>query len=245
MGFRLRAMAAAALAAFLFTACATPPAPPMEPRIENSAFPAQIETFCISGVSVSLDIDQRDQRASELEDGLAVHLAARGFETVTSQETARVWKETRDSGEGAYDPHTGRRIDSRYAKQRERFLSALSTQLGCDALISGTVVAVHAPLSHGTVVWDHVTESVTGDSVSTFGAYGSYGWVSVLSLWIRVRNLEDEEIYFRAAGIQPLVQLDSEFVGLKAVPIEAAAILVDAGQRDRAISIALEELPSH
>jgi len=236
--------AAAALVASLVTACTTPPKPHPSLRIPASEFLARIDTFCIAGVSVSLDLEEREERAREFEDLLAAELDARGFESVPSEETARLWAEVSDSGDGVFDPHTGARIDDRYAKLRERFLDAVSTQLGCDALISGTVVVVQAPFLQGAVSWDHVSESIASNFFAELHAYGASGWVSALSLWIRVKDLRDEEIYFRTAGIEPLVQVNQQFTGPTAVPIQESAILRDAARKTHAVGIALGALPS-
>lgn len=232
-----------ALVATLLTACSTPPKPHPSLRVPAGEFLSQIDTFCITGVVVSMDLEQREERAREFEDLLAAQLAERGFESVPSEETNRVWGQVRDSEEGVFDPHTGTRIDDRYAKLRQHFLDAVATQLGCDALISGTVVIVQAAFLQGDITWDHVSESIASGLFAELHAYGTSGWVSALSLWIRVKDLRDEEIYFRAAGIQPLVRVNTNLTGPTALPTDESTILTDAARNTRAVRIALEELP--
>jgi hypothetical protein len=108
------------------------------------------------------------------------------------------------------DPATGERDVRRHRDYRERLARALGTELGCDARLHATVASLRARFANGTASWDGTKQQVSSTGrivMNVLAGVSESGWVSALSLWLHVTDLEGNDLAFRSAGIETPVSL--------------------------------------
>ncbi len=209
-------------------------------RVPAEEFALRAHTVCI--FPTSAPIEELEDRAQEFGRLAAQELRGAGLKAVVlSEEDAQGLLEhaVADVG-GVVDPEVGwvdmDRVHSVVKRQRE-----LARQIhGCDAFLGLSVVMVRAPFSDGLVKWDG-REAKIQDYLS---AMGNSGWTTVLSLHARVSDLNNEELYFFAGGIQPVIEVKT--FPLPYEPIWRAKnpeeLLLSESDNHRAVLLALGPL---
>jgi hypothetical protein len=145
-----------------------------------------------------------------LEERLTRALRASSWTVRESRPVSQLTERIRKEVGGFIDPATGRRDEARHRAFRERLAAARATELGCNAQLSAIVVIVRAPFAGTTARWDGAQDSVVSvGRVVLNAALGAVerGWVAALSLSLRAYDLEGNDLAFRAAGIEALVDL--------------------------------------
>lgn len=142
-------------------------------------------------------------------DRLQTRVAALGFGVVEPDPLNEVWDRVFADAEPIYDPYTGVRDVEAYERTRLAALGALRDELGCDFLLSPTVIAVSAAWNAGVMSWDGATYRFTKGMMPGSGAYG---YVPALSLHVTVLELDEGgKVYFGTGGIQPLSEIHGGF----------------------------------
>jgi hypothetical protein len=115
----------------------------------------------------------------------------------------------KESG-GFFDPATGEYDTGRRLAYRERLAGALRSELGCDARLHASVASLRARFTNGTASWDGTKQQVSSTGrivLNVLAGVSESGWVSALSLWLHVTDLEGKNLAFRSAGIETPVSL--------------------------------------
>lgn len=165
--------------------------------------------LCLHPVVVPMSDGHAEPQRSNLEHKLVAALREASFElsdpAAVSALEDRVWK----ASGGLLDPATGERDEARLRVHRTSFGAALRAELGCEAQLRASVVQLRAPFRGGVASWDGTTQEVSSGgrrALNAFAGVVERGWVSALSLWLRVLDLEGNTIAFRSAGIETPVQ---------------------------------------
>ncbi len=165
--------------------------------------------LCLYPVSVPLDEKKGEERRSALEQRLVSALQAASFEIADATTVDALEERVRKDVGGVIDISTGTRDPARYRAYRERLAAALREELGCSAQLSAAVVTVRAEFGVGVASWDGATQQVSSTGRIVAGVLGGVyesGWVGALSLWLRAFDLEGNDLAFRSAGIETLVE---------------------------------------
>lgn len=206
-------------------------------RISEQSFREQVKTICMEELQLSGAPEEMQPRIDALQSLIGVRLEELGFQVVTEDQSKEVAVQVARAEGGFFDPHTGRRDEARYAVIRARALAAMKTQLGCDAVLVPTISIVSTTFVNGVALWDGVSDDMSRDF---FG--GGTGYAPALSLWIRIRDMQDEEIYFRPGGIQVLSTLKSGFWEATFEFVADDALLADEDRNREAVVTSLAPL---
>ncbi len=192
---------------------------------------------CLASVTSRIYFgDSHAEQLGRVQKIVGEELASVGLEVVEPEVVTELWERVRDSSDGYYDPHSGRRIASAYESTRDEFWSALRSELECGSLLSVRIAAVSAPWTNGNVEWD-------GTAVRLSSGYGASGRVGALSLWVTVTGPSDEEVYFGAGGIEPASDLKAGFLSPHFETHDPERLLRSAKRIRTAVQIAFAELP--
>ncbi len=206
--------------------------------VPRADFTAQVKTVCLYRVTADFQLPSGTERLTPFERELAEVLRSNGFTVV---ETDKVWPVTKwavESEGGFYDPYTGWREDEKYRFVQTRIVRELHQQLGCDATLSPHIAVVTSPWANGTASWDGVTDELGS-------GWGAHGYVGALSLWVRIWNLDGEEIYFGTGGIQVISHLEQGFLSSTFKDAEVDQLLANHSRVAGAVRASLEALVPH
>jgi hypothetical protein len=167
-------------------------------------------TFCLRPVHIPVNEEAGKARCANIEKHLSEALTAAGYYVRESQAVSNVAERVLKDVGGFIDAATGWRDAARYRVYSEHLAAALRSELGCDAQLSAQVVIVRAPFQMGTAAWDGATDTVSSTGrvvLNLIGGTIESGWVKALSLWIGAYDLNGNDLAFRTAGIESLVNL--------------------------------------
>lgn len=220
----------------LAVACQT--TPPRLPQMVHTPdeFWSGFPVLCLSAVTSDIDLrDEASARLALVERLLAAELEAHEYEVVPSPAADELWAEIQSSGEGRFDPHTGRVDVAAHDRSRQTYWQALVERLGCSALVSSRLAMVSAGFVNGLAEWDGTSDKVEG-------AWGESGRVAALSFRVWIHDEDDEDVYFGAGGIETISTFEREFFTTAFELKPAAGMLQDEERVRMAIRIALDEL---
>lgn len=196
-------------------------------------------TLCLHPLVLPETTGDTSAQRADVQRRLVDALTAASYLVPDPATVASVVERVRSEAGGVVDPLTGRRDEARYGAYRERRAVALAAELGCDAELFAQVVVLRARFVNGTAEWDGTSDAVSSDGravLNLLGGVTESGWVAALSLWLRAADLHDEELAFRAAGIESLVSLGA-FQNEDVLPDDVW--LTDVDKVDAAIRSAL------
>jgi hypothetical protein len=223
-----------ALLALLLGACVAPPQAGPALRVPEAEFLAT-PSLCL--LSLQSEAGTKPERLAQLQEQLAAALRSRGYGVVGVEETVAVLERVSKEEGGYYDPYTGERDESRYASVSSRVRQRVASELGCPAWLAARVVLVISHWSNGTAQWDGASDSIGG-------GFGAYGTVGALSLWVRVSDSANRELFFGTGGIQTAGRLNEGFFTSHFEQVSAESLLADDARFRTAIELALEGLPA-
>jgi len=181
-----------------------------------SARPAVAEGFvpgavvCLHRVQLPFAAGTADARRTAIEQRIIAALRRESFVVVEPERVVAVQERVGKAAGGFYDPATGVLDGARYHDFNERLARAFATDLRCNLRLVPSVAAVRARFESGLAQWDGASQQVssTGRMVlNAFAGTTESGWVAAFSLWLRLLELNGEEIAFRSVGIEAVVQL--------------------------------------
>jgi hypothetical protein len=164
-------------------------------------------TLCLRPALIPVE-DPEDPRRAALEARLEQGLAEASYEVVGSAIVMDVLKREQAHAP-RHDPVTGEVDEEDREAFVERVREALEN-LGCDAMVDAHVAVVRAMFNAVSAQWDGKSEQVVSTGRFVLNAVlgmSESGWVTALSLRLRVSDLEDRELSYRTAGIESLASL--------------------------------------
>jgi len=167
--------------------------------------------LCLQRPGLPIENASTDPRTADLEARLTKALRDAGYAIPEPASVNAALERAVEPLPGSVDPHTGRRDAARYAARQGAIGQALR-ELDCDARVLAEVVPVWAFFNNGFVKWDGRNQRVSTSGriwLNVLGGVQEFGHVRAFSLWLRVLDLEGNEIAFRSAGIESIVQLSA------------------------------------
>jgi hypothetical protein len=165
---------------------------------------------CLQRLQLPFAGGTADARRTAIEQRIVAALTREAFTVVEPDRVTPVQDRVLKATGGFIDPATGMVDADRYRAFRERLAHALATELRCDVRLVPSVAPVRARFDSGVARWDGTTQQVSSTGRIVLNALTTTiesGWVGAFSLWLRLLDLGGEEIGFRSAGIEALVQL--------------------------------------
>lgn len=147
---------------------------------------------------------QDDPRATRLEARIARRFEEGGFAVTRSADTTPVVEAVEERWGAIFDPAFGHVVETALATHHRELGRAMQGELGCQALVRVHVHVLRAAYVGGSARWDGVVVSINSPARQWFVG-DERGWVSALSLWVELFDLEGESLAFRSAGIEPLI----------------------------------------
>lgn len=229
-GYRTTAAIAAAMA---LSGCVTGLKERPALRVPVADFRQRVATLCLVPARSQIEFPNQAEKLAAIERDIGDRLRAAGYTVVGSSETGALVKQVATEQGGYYDPHTGERDPLRSEAVQGRIMATLHERLGCDATVAATIAVVSVPFSSGRASWDGVSYSY---------GFTEMGWTTGLSLWLSIRSIDDQELYFSTGGIETVVDLDLGFFKNEFTPVTNDKILADQVRIVQAINVCLQPL---
>lgn len=206
-------------------------------RVPPEEVAVRVHTICVPPAWAWPE--ELEERAQEFVRLVETGLKGAGFKAVRLSEeywTAAAHQASLEVG-GVYDENEGWLDVDRLEAVRRRLRQLGHEAYGCDAYAEAGVILVYAPFSDGIVKWD----GREAQQENYLSAAGTQGYTSVLSLHVRIRDPNNEELYFFAGGIEPAVEVKSFPSPFEQGwrPKEVSELLDSASNNHRAVLLAL------
>ncbi|MEZ4330984.1 MAG: hypothetical protein R3F35_04495 [Myxococcota bacterium] len=170
--------------------------------------------LCLHPARVPFEAD--DERTVRIERTLAEHFERAGIAVVPSDEVEALI-ETVDARSGAiFDPATGRIDAEKRAAFEADVEQSVRTSFGCTGWIEVGLQEAAAWYDGTSASWDgqraQINSTARIASQILIGALvGVYqyetGWIPVTSLFVRVADLQNQDVAFRSAGVEALFDI--------------------------------------
>jgi hypothetical protein len=167
-------------------------------------------TLCLHPMQLPFRTDEGGARRAAIERRVEEGLVAAGFRVVPAAKVVAVLERELQAAGGFVDPATGVRDGARLAAFRARAGRELGRELACDAQVTASIVPVQARFNAGLARWDGASQQVVSTgriALTMLGGVIESGWVGAFSLWLLAQDLAGEDVAFRSAGIETLVEL--------------------------------------
>ena len=165
--------------------------------------------LCLQSPDLPIANAAADPRTADLQARLIKALEAASFVVPDPAAVDAVVERVAEKAAGIIDPYTGRWDPAGYEARRAAVSQALQTELNCQARMVAEVRPVLVRFQDGMVSWDGETEFISSEGrviLNALAGRNEWGFVPALSLWLRVLDLVGDEIAFRSAGIEVLVE---------------------------------------
>lgn len=199
--------------------------------IPLAEFKATCTTICLNELRLPAEVADMELKQAEFERLLTDQLRSAQIAVVPSAATLATWDTVSRAHGGAFDPHSGRYDDTKGLQIRRTAMK----ELGCQAKLSPSVVAVTAPWANGVARWDGVQDYLEGGS-------DAHGQVGAFSLWVSIRDVDDRELFFNTGGIQVVAKLRGRAPDQQFVDVDTDELLSDPERNGDAVATALEDL---
>lgn len=222
-----------ALALLMLGAAACGSYPSARPglHVSSADFRQRVRTLCLVPVQTQVALPEQDAKLAAFEGQLAHRLGQGGFTVVPSEQSRAVTQRVLAAAGGYYDPYSGERDQARYDAVRPQVASALRGELGCDATVLPTIALVSVPFHGGEAQWDGLRYP--------YGSYDVSGWTAGLSLWVSIRDLDGQELFFSTGAIQALFSIKSGFFSEGFEAVSDTQVLTDQAKNLQAINSCL------
>ncbi len=211
-------------------------------QIPADSLTAMVHTIALRPTRAYVDLsDSALGRAALLDSILGQVLRAAQFNLAEVSVVDSIWRATRDSTGGLYDPNSGQLDTAKAHAADETFRRTLGDSLKVDAVLYPGLYTVGAKFDNGTAQWDGAKQGFANFGKRFLEALGGgpySGQTSALSLRTFMVAIDGRPLYDNRGGIQVLaVPKNGKFV---TVPEES--VLSDSTRLARAVSIAVCQL---
>jgi hypothetical protein len=194
----------------------------------------------LAPLGVPRDLDDPDGVRAKFLALVADQLRSAGLEIVPPTYTAAVFDEKAAQAGGIYDPYTGKPDEAKLKAAHAAAYAELGAKFKADAVLYSDIRVVTAALDHDKAIWDGTSEGAGKGGVwKMLLSASSSGRIPALSLAVRLRNMEDKDLYVNAGGIQVLVNVG---MGGKAERVPRAELFANEERNVNAVRLALEPL---
>lgn len=171
-------------------------------------------------------------------------LAERHYSVVPSSALVEARNKAEQAVGGMYDPLTGEVIEEKRVAIWKATLRELAQTGEVGAVLFPAMTLSEAAFAGGSAAWDGVREPIDAKQRSKLARVlgppdTSRGEVGALALEIRLLDADQTLLYEKRGGIQLL----NKYQGTRIAPVADDQLFVDAANDERAVNIALAELP--
>lgn len=212
-----------------------PDFPPPPPRFDAGAVRA-LRGICLEEFTIPTEIPETAAREKAFVELLRAELARANVRLVGKDETAAVYGRACRKAGGTFDRDTGAAETVQFDKARRAGLTALRSELRCDATMTAGLLVVRSIWEKGVARWDGVSQPVPGAGADDGGL------VPTLSFWMYINDLDDREIYFGAGGVQVLMGLKKRgpYAASEGAVVDAKTVLASEELNRKSVEVALE-----
>ncbi|UCD23590.1 MAG: hypothetical protein JSW51_11185 [Gemmatimonadota bacterium] len=207
----------------------------------------RVNTIVLTPASVPEGLEGFAGAMEEFDSLIAHSLENAGYTLVPADEYGLLWESILNRTVGLFDSTSGERNEAVFVTARQELLDLLNEQYQPDALLYPEIWVVDAPFAGGTARWDGVSQELVGVGTRIVDALGALfsasesslptGDVEAVSLVVFIENMDGQEIFANAGGIQVLEKVGKHPDERKAVPKEEW--FADRSRNRRAVLIAL------
>ncbi|MBY0398685.1 hypothetical protein K2X89_00180 [Myxococcota bacterium] len=192
-----------------------------------------------------LPFEEDDERRARLERSVTREFEAAAITIAPSVEVEKLLDAVDERSGKIFEPETGRVDDAKQSLFLDDIERSTGQELGCTGFVRIGLHQVLAYYDGHYAHWDGRRTAInSGARIAgrivlgiLAGAYiQERGWVPALSLSIQVTNLRYDDVAFRTAGVEPLVNFS---VSRKQDLLPADRWLEDEAQVETAIGLAL------
>lgn len=188
--------------------------------------------------------------AGEFDSLIAAVLTDAGYSLVSVDDYVVAWGHILDQMGGLADPITGERDETKFELARERLYLDLSEMYHTDAVLYPEIWTVDAPFSEGVATWDGTSQAMVEFGVRVLDFIGAIlsasesqlprGTVRALSLMVFIEDMNGEEVFSHAGGIELLEKVGTDPGRRQRVPEEE--LFQDRQRSRKAVDQALRAL---
>lgn len=194
---------------------------------------ASIHTVCVGSIVSELQFEGKAERLAAFEVILVEEALRSGWTVVEPARFVALAREVETAGGGSFDPVTGEKDVAKARSLSAEVRGKAREKLGCDGFLYPSLAMVRASWADGVAVWDGIRQSMGG-------GWNAYGYLPALSLWLRLKDFDDREVFFGTGGVQVLSNLQSTgFFQQDFVTISEQSVLADPAHMHAAAVAAL------
>lgn len=194
---------------------------------------ASIHTVCVGSIASELRFEGKTERLAGFEVILVEEARRGGWTVVEPARFVALAREVETASGGSFDPVSGEKDVAKAQSIAAEVRRMAREKLGCDGFLYPSLAMVRASWADGIAMWDGVQQPMGG-------SWSSYGYLPALSLWLRLKDYDDREVFFGTGGVQVLSNLESTgFLQRDFVTISEQSLLANPAHMHAAVAAAL------
>lgn len=187
---------------------------PLGAGTPSPASAAEVSPIRLCMLPASFPFDEKDERRARIESIVTREFEAASISIAPSTEVQKLIEAVDERSGRIFDPATGRVDEAKESVYLDDIERSVGEQLGCTGFVRVGLHQVLAWYDGQFAHWDGRRTAINSGAriagrIALGILAGTYiqeqGWVPALSLSIEVRNLRYDDVAFRIAGVEPLV----------------------------------------
>jgi len=205
-------------------------------KVFEEEFHGKINIIALNPLTLPEGLTEQGTAGQTFEDLITTRLKEAGFLVVSSKIYDEIWRREAETSGGYFDPISGKTDKAKLKTILIRTRDELIAKYRIDAILYPQIRIVEATFANDSAHW-HGTSEYLGRTQSNFWSSGrTRGTVPALSLFVRIEDNKEKEIYVKAGGIQVLSKAGFKG-GFVAIPHDE--ILSDDKRNEWAVDKAL------
>jgi len=188
---------------FVLALCFSPEATLLysQSKVSQEDFHGKINVIAITPLTFPEGLVEQGTTAQKFEDLITAMLKEAGFSVVGSKIYDEIWRREAETSGGYFDPISGKADKAKLENIMTRTREQLVSKYRIDAILYPQIRKVEATFAHDSAHW-HGTSEYLGRTESS--SWRLRGTLAALSLFVRIEDNKEGEIYVKAGGIQVL-----------------------------------------
>jgi len=170
-------------------------------KASQEDFQGKINTIALAPLAIPEGLIEKGAAGQTFEDLITARLKDAGFSVIGSKIYDEIWRREAETSGGYFDPISGKADKTKLKNIQARTREELISNYRIDAILFPQIKVVEATFAHDSAHW-HGTSEYLGRTESS--SWRLRGTVGALSLFIRIEDNNEREIYAYAGGIQVL-----------------------------------------
>jgi hypothetical protein len=174
-------------------------------KVSQEDFQGKINTIALTSLTLPKDLIEHGITGQQFEALITTRLKEAGFSVIGSKIYDEIWRHEAEALGGYFDTISGKADKARLKSILTRTREELISKYRIDAILFPQIKVGGATFAHDSAHW-HGTSEYLGRIESSY--WRIRGTVGALSLFVRIEDNKEKEIYAYAGGIQVLVKAD-------------------------------------